>query len=101
MAAGQPARPQYLRLLTTLVHRASIAVSREQFPGCYEKGADIATGRWHQLRLEVHAARVRALVDVVEVLLVDDLRHPHQQGAVGLWIGDGIRVLFKNLNVVS
>jgi hypothetical protein len=53
------------------------------------------------LRLEAHAARVRALVDGVEPFLVDDRRHPHQQGAVGLWIGDGTRGLFKNLNVVS
>jgi len=74
-----------------LVHRASFAVSREQFPGRYEKGADIVIARWHQLRLEVHAARVRAVVDGVEALLVDDLGHPHQQGAVGLWIGDGTR----------
>ena len=44
---------------------------------------------------------LRAVVDGVEALLVDDLRHPHQQGAVGLWIGDGTRGLFKNLNVVS
>ena len=37
-------------------------VSREAFPGRYEKGADIAIGRWHRLRLEVQGTHLRALV---------------------------------------
>ncbi len=32
-------------------------VSRDAFPGRYEKGADIAIGRWHRLRLEVQGMR--------------------------------------------
>jgi hypothetical protein len=97
-----PPAPRNERAIQYVAHPdLHFAVSREQFPGRYERGADIAIGRWHRLRLEVQAARVRALVDGVEVLLVNDLRYPQRHGAVGLWIGDGTRGLFKNLNIVS
>ena len=83
----------------TLVHRASFAVSREQFPGRYEKGADIVIARWHQLRLEVHAARVRAVVDGVEALFVNNLRHSHTRVPWACGSATGHEG-FKNLNVV-
>ena len=76
-------------------------VSREAFPGRYEKGADIAIGRWHRLRLEVQGAHLRALVDGVEVLTVDNLHYAGRRGPVGLFVGDGSRSLFTNLRVVS
>jgi hypothetical protein len=97
-----PPAPRIERAIQYVAHPDfHFTVSREQFPGRYERGADIAIGRWHRLRLEVQAARVRALVDGVEALQVDDLRYPHRHGAMGLWIGDGTRGLFKNLNIVS
>ena len=34
--------------------------SRAAFPGRYEKGADIALGRWHRLRLAIQGARLGA-----------------------------------------
>src|ERR1700676_4214123 len=72
-------------------------VSREAFPGRYEKGADIALGRWHRLRLEVQGKHLRALVDGVEVLTLDDLHYPGRRGPVGLFVGDGSRGFFTNL----
>src|SRR5882757_5375012 len=65
--------------------------SREKFPGRYEKGADIAVGRWFRYRLEIAGARVRALVDGAEVLAVDDMRFTGRTGPVGLFVGDGSR----------
>jgi hypothetical protein len=76
-------------------------VSREAFPGRYEKGADIALGRWHRLRLEVQAKHLRALVDGVEVLTLDDLHYPGRRGPVGLFVGDGSRGFFTNLSVLA
>ena len=76
-------------------------VSREAFPGRYEKGAAIAVGRWHRLRLEVHGMYLRALVDGVEVLTVDDLYYAGRRGPVGLFVGDGSRGLFTNLSVLA
>jgi hypothetical protein len=75
-------------------------VSREAFPGRYEKGADIALGRWHRLRLEVQGKHLRALVDGVEVLTLDDLHYPGRRGPVGLFVGDGSRGFFTNLGIV-
>jgi hypothetical protein len=76
-------------------------VSREAFPGRYEKGADIAIGRWHRLRLEVQGRHLRALVDGVEVLAVDDLHYAGRRGPVGLFVGDGSCGLFTNLSVFA
>jgi hypothetical protein len=75
--------------------------SRANFPGRYEKGADIAIGRWSRLRLEIRGAELRALVDGVVALEVNDLRFAGRRGAVGLFIGDGSRGLFTNLSVVA
>jgi hypothetical protein len=74
--------------------------SREAFPGRYEKGADIAIGHWHRLRLEVQGRHLRALVDGIEVLTVDDLHYPGRRGPVGLFVGDGSRGFFTNLSVL-
>ena len=73
--------------------------SREQFPGRYEKGADIALGRWCRLRLEIAGPRLRALVDGAEVLTVDDLRFAGRGGPVGLFVGDGSRGYFRELRI--
>lgn len=73
--------------------------SRERFPGRYEKGADIAVGRWHRLRLEIAGPRLRALVDGTEVLVVEDLRFAGRRGPVGLFVGDGSRGYFRELRV--
>jgi hypothetical protein len=74
--------------------------SRERFPGRYEKGADIAVGRWHRLRLEIAGARLRALIDDAEVLIVEDLRFAGRRGMVGLFVGDGSRGYFRELRIL-
>jgi hypothetical protein len=75
--------------------------SRERFPGRYEKGADIALGRWHHLRLEIEGVRLRALIDGVEVLAIDDLRFPGRRGPVGLFVGDGSRGYFRDVVIAD
>jgi hypothetical protein len=74
--------------------------SRLEFPGRYEKGADIAIGRWHRLRLEIAGQNLRASVDGKQVLVVTDLRYPDRSGPVGLFVGDGSRGLFRELAVI-
>lgn len=73
--------------------------SRERFPGRYEKGADIAVGRWHRLRLEIAGQQLRALVDGREVLVVEDLHFARRRGPVGLFVGDGSRGFFRDVVV--
>ena len=75
--------------------------SREQFPGRYEKGADIAVGHWFGYRLEIAGPRLRALVDGVEVLTVDDMHFASRRGPVGLFVGDGSRGFFRELRISS
>ena len=75
--------------------------SRQRFPGRYEKGADIALGRWHRLRLEIRAKQLRALVDGAEALVVDDLRFAGRRAPVGLFVGDGSRGYFRDVLVTS
>jgi hypothetical protein len=75
--------------------------SRAAFPGRYEKGADIALGRWHRLRLAIQGARLRALVDGVEALVVDDLRFAGRRAPVGLFVGDGSRGYFRDVVIAD
>lgn len=76
-------------------------ISRERAPGRYERGADIALGRWHRFRIEVQASRARALVDGKEALVVEDLRYRRRSGGVGLWVGEGTRGYFRNLSIAN
>src|SRR5437879_2391725 len=90
-----PPPPRIERAIQYVAHPDfHFAVSREKYPGRYEKGADIALGRWHRLRLDIKGSRLRASVDGVEVLAVDDLRYPNRPGPVGLFVGDGSRGFF-------
>jgi hypothetical protein len=98
--APPPPAPRIDRAIQYVAHPDfHFSVSRERYPGRYEKGADIAIGRWHRLRLEVQGARVRALVDGAEALVVNDLRYPDRRGPVGLFVGDGSRGWFRDLNI--
>jgi hypothetical protein len=76
-------------------------VSRDKFPGRYEHGADVALGRWHEVRLEIGRARARAFVDGVEALAVEDLHYAGRRGPVGLSIDDGSRGYFRNLAIAA
>jgi hypothetical protein len=97
-----PPSPRIDRAIQYVAHpQFHFDVSREAFPGRYEKGADIAIGRWQRLRLEVQGTRLRALVNGAEALVVDDLRYADRRGPVGLFVGDGSRALFADLSIRS
>ncbi len=97
-----PPPPRIDRAIQYVAHpHFHFDVSREAFPGRYEKGADIAIGQWQRLWLEVQGTHLRALVNGVEVLVVDDLRYAGRRGPVGLFVGDGSRALFADLSIRS
>jgi len=97
-----PPPPRIDRAIQYVAHpQFHFDVSREAFPGRYEKGADIAIGQWQRLRLEVRRTQLRALVNGVEALVVDDLRYAGRRGPVGLFVGDGSRALFADLSIRS
>ena len=95
-----PPPPRIDRAIQYVAHPDfHFGVSRAEFPGRYEKGADVGLGRWHRLRLEIQGRRARALVDGVVALTVDDLHYANRRGPVGLFVDDGTRGLFANLRI--
>jgi hypothetical protein len=74
-------------------------VSRQKYPGRYEKPAKIALGRWHRLRLEIAGSQAEVFVDGEKVLAVADLHYAGRRGPVGLFIDDGTRGYFANFRV--
>jgi len=74
-------------------------VSREKYPGRYERPAKVALGRWHRLRLEIAGSKAEVFVDGKKVLAVSDLHYAGRRGPVGLFIDDGTRGYFADLRV--
>lgn len=75
---------------------------RGETPGKYESYVDLVPGQWTHLKIEVAGSRARLYVNGAEqpVLIVNDLKQPPVNGAIGLWVGPGTIANFANLNVV-
>ncbi|MBN2439114.1 MAG: hypothetical protein JXL20_11020 [Deltaproteobacteria bacterium] len=76
-------------------------VSRKEFPGKYEKGANIAPGMWIHLRLEISGSELKAFINDEKepALTVGDLRFGNSTGKIGLWVDDGTAAYFSNLRI--
>jgi hypothetical protein len=74
---------------------------RTETPGVYESYADLETGGWTHLRIEVRGARARLFVNRAPqpVLIVNDVKRAAVSGQLGLWIGLGTEAYFRNLQV--
>lgn len=76
--------------------------SRQLTPGKYESYADLITGAWTKIRIEVEGSRAKLYVHESgqPVLIVNDLKlGGEQRGAIGLWIGSGTEAYFTNLRI--
>jgi hypothetical protein len=78
------------------------SVFREKFPGQYEKGANVAPKTWIRYRIEVNGNQARAYVngESEPSLVINDIKHANQLGAIGLWVDDGTSAYFRNLKVI-
>lgn len=95
-----PPAPRNVRAVQYIAHPDfHFDVSRNRFPGKYEAGAQIALNTWHTLRLDISGKKLRALVDGIEILTVDDLRLGGKSGGIGLWVDDGTTGYFSNLRI--
>ncbi|MDB5806694.1 MAG: hypothetical protein JWN73_4016 [Betaproteobacteria bacterium] len=94
-----PAAPRIDRAIQYVAHpHLHFPVTREKSPGLYERGADVELGRWHRLRLEIDGPSLRAFVDGVPALSIDNLAYANRRGPVGLWVGEGSRALFSDFS---
>ena len=71
---------------------------RENFPGVYEAGAEIANNVWFHARLEIDGTTVKVFVNdgPEPVLVVKDLKLGDRTGLVGFW---GYPGAFTNLKI--
>jgi hypothetical protein len=76
---------------------------RAEAPGVYESYADLETGAWTHLKIEVNGVRARMFVNgaAQPALIVNDLKRGVTSGQIGLWIGPGTEAHFKDLHVTS
>jgi hypothetical protein len=97
-----PDEPRMSRAIQYVAHPDfHFEVSRDTFPGVYERGANIGPAMWIRLRLEVSGGRLRAFInnEAVPALTVDDLKLAGTAGKVGLWVGDGTTGYFADVSV--
>jgi hypothetical protein len=100
LAKPTPDEPRIRRAIQYVAHPDfHFEVSREKFPGMYERGADIGPAMWIRLRLEVSGRRLRALINDELALTVEDLKLAGVPGRIGLWVGDGTAGYFANVSV--
>lgn len=74
---------------------------RENFPGAYEKAANIGLNEWITLRLEVSATGVSAFINGERVLEVAESLCKTSSGKVGLRVDIGSEAYFSNLRVTD
>lgn len=96
-----PPPPRSERAIQYIAHPDfHFPVSRQKFPGKYEKAAPVKVGAGrHLLRLDVDGSNLTAFVDGKLVLSLDDLRFANRKGKIGFWIGDGTRAYFSDLKI--
>ena len=75
---------------------------RKEFPGKYETYADIETGEWIKLRIEVEGEKARLYINnnTQPTLIVNDLKHgANASGTIGLFVGPASDAYFRNLRI--
>lgn len=75
---------------------------RHEAPAKYEAYADLVTGEWTHLRIEVSGATARFYVGLATqpTMIVRDLKHgANAHGNIGLWVDNGTDGHFRNLSV--
>ena len=76
---------------------------RSKTPGLYESYADLVTGAWTHVRIEVGGVKARLFVNgaAQPTLIVNDLKRGATSGQIGLWIGAETEAYFRNLRVTA
>jgi hypothetical protein len=104
LAQPTPPAPRIDRAIQYIAHPDfHFQVSRDGFPGRYERGANVAPGTWVRFRLQVSGSQLRAFIndEAEPALAVDDLKLANTTGKVGLLIDDGTAGYFSNVTIRS
>jgi hypothetical protein len=74
---------------------------RKESPGVYESYADMTPGNWIHYRIVVTGTQARLFLGSAHQpsLIVNDLKHGDESGAIALWIGPGTVAHFSGLKV--
>jgi hypothetical protein len=74
---------------------------RNESPGMYESYADMTPGTWIHFRIVVKGTQARLFLGPADQpsLIVTDLKHGDESGAIALWIGPGTVAHFCGLEV--
>jgi hypothetical protein len=74
---------------------------RQENPGLYESYADLESGGWTRLRIEVAGNKARLFINGASQpsLVVNDLKHGQSRGAIALWTRISSDAYFSNLRV--
>jgi hypothetical protein len=74
---------------------------RRDSPGVYESYADVESGAWTKLKIQVSGSKARLYVnDAAEpCLVVNDLKHGADSGKIALWARISSDAYFSNLKV--
>lgn len=97
-----PSEPRVSRAIQYVAHPDfHFDISRKNFPGKFESGANIASGSWIRLRLDIDGNVLNAFINDEKhaSLTVADLRLADATGKVGLWVGNGTAGYFANARV--
>jgi hypothetical protein len=100
LAQPTPTEPRISRAIQYTAHPDfHWEVSRKNFPGKYESGANIAPATWIRFRLEISGSQVKAYINDEKepALTVDDMKLGNKSGKIGLWLDDGTAAYFSNL----
>jgi hypothetical protein len=76
---------------------------RQESPGMYESYADLESGGWTRLRIQVRGTTARLYINGASepALVVTDLKHGASRGAIALWTRISSDAYFSNLRVRS
>ncbi len=74
---------------------------RRESPGVYESYADVESGAWTRIRIEVSGTKARLYVNGATrpALVVNDLKHGESHGKIALWARISTEAYFSNLRV--
>ncbi|HUC53798.1 MAG TPA: hypothetical protein VMR90_07110 [Candidatus Cybelea sp.] len=74
---------------------------RSETPGKYESYADLISGQWTQMKIQVAGSRAQLHINGAQqpALIVNDLKQTPVNGAIALWVGPGTIAHFADLQI--